>query len=283
MWGKNVLVGIATGLLLAAPASAQQAARTPAVAQASTALPTDPGSPLPIVGVMLDHQKELGLSGTQVEGLERLGLDVLRETIRRQADLMIARLDLWALVDRDPNEEVDTAKVEAKVRETERISADFQLALVRAIEAAKAQLTADQRSKLTALVRNQGAGETDPPDPPGQADAASRASGGGHARPGGAGGRPQVPSGPRVVPHGGLHGHVFIGIGPLWWGPPYSYWDYPGWTYVPPPVIVEPPVYIEQPPPAPPAYWYYCPSAGAYYPSVQACPEPWVRVAPRAG
>jgi hypothetical protein len=27
-----------------------------------------------------------------------------------------------------------------------------------------------------------------------------------------------------------------------------------------------------------PSYWYYCPSAGAYYPDVPACPEPWVPV-----
>ena len=39
-----------------------------------------------------------------------------------------------------------------------------------------------------------------------------------------------------------------------------------------------PPVYA----PAPPsAYWYYCRSAGAYYPTVPSCPEPWVPVPPR--
>jgi len=27
-----------------------------------------------------------------------------------------------------------------------------------------------------------------------------------------------------------------------------------------------------------PAYWYYCPSYGAYYPNVQSCPETWVPV-----
>ena len=31
-----------------------------------------------------------------------------------------------------------------------------------------------------------------------------------------------------------------------------------------------------------PAYWYYCDSAGGYYPDVETCPEPWVRVPPRA-
>jgi hypothetical protein len=29
---------------------------------------------------------------------------------------------------------------------------------------------------------------------------------------------------------------------------------------------------------ATPGYWYYCPSYGAYYPSVTSCPDPWVPV-----
>jgi hypothetical protein len=33
---------------------------------------------------------------------------------------------------------------------------------------------------------------------------------------------------------------------------------------------------------APEAYWYYCSSAQAYYPTVPSCPEPWVKVPPRA-
>lgn len=86
-------------------------------------------------------------------------------------------------------------------------------------------------------------------------------------------------------------GGVYIGAGPWWgspyWGP-YPYWWYPPPYYHPPTVIIQqPPVYIEQPPPvptpppAPPAYWYYCMSASAYYPSVQACPEDWVKVPAR--
>jgi hypothetical protein len=27
-----------------------------------------------------------------------------------------------------------------------------------------------------------------------------------------------------------------------------------------------------------PTYWYFCRSAGAYYPYVPTCPEPWVPV-----
>ena len=79
-----------------------------------------------------------------------------------------------------------------------------------------------------------------------------------------------------------FHGGVFAGVGPWWWWDPYWYWYYPPpyYFYPPPPVIVnEPPVYIEQ---SPPGYWYYCPSAKGYYPSVPSCPESWVRVAPRS-
>ena len=35
--------------------------------------------------------------------------------------------------------------------------------------------------------------------------------------------------------------------------------------------------------PPQPGYWYYCPSAGAYYPAVGSCPEPWVPVPPSGG
>lgn len=89
--------------------------------------------------------------------------------------------------------------------------------------------------------------------------------------------------------HGGAR--VFIGVGPaFWWGPyPYGYYPPPYYAYYPPPTVVvqeQPPVYIQRQPgplpvPAPPADWYYCASARAYYPTVQACPEAWIRVPAR--
>ncbi|PYM24278.1 MAG: hypothetical protein DMD78_09610 [Candidatus Rokuibacteriota bacterium] len=93
--------------------------------------------------------------------------------------------------------------------------------------------------------------------------------------------------------HGGTR--VFIGFGGYYpYYPYYPYWYYPPpyYTYSPPPVVVqEPPVYVQQPqqssvtvapaPSAPEAYWYYCPSSRGYYPSVQTCPETWVKVPPR--
>ena len=85
--------------------------------------------------------------------------------------------------------------------------------------------------------------------------------------------------------HGG--GRVFIGVGvgpAFWWGPPYPYYWYPPPYYYPPPVVVpQSQVYVEQAPaPAPPGDWYYCKSAGGYYPQIPNCPEPWIRVPARS-
>jgi hypothetical protein len=66
---------------------------------------------------------------------------------------------------------------------------------------------------------------------------------------------------------------VFIGA-PFVFAAPFAY-------RYPPPVVLQPPpapVYVQ---PDPPPYWYYCQSAGAYYPHVGACPEGWLQVAPQ--
>lgn len=81
------------------------------------------------------------------------------------------------------------------------------------------------------------------------------------------------------------HVGVYVGPvwGPLWYPPPY---------YYPPPVVVvpqpaPPPVYVEQQEApaeaAAPAqqYWYFCPSAKAYYPYVKECPGGWQKVLPQ--
>src|SRR5439155_25288824 len=51
------------------------------------------------------------------------------------------------------------------------------------------------------------------------------------------------------------HGHFVSGFGPV-----YPYYGYYPYEY------------------DAPAYWYYCPSYGAYYPNVASCPETWVPV-----
>jgi len=85
--------------------------------------------------------------------------------------------------------------------------------------------------------------------------------------------------------------------GPYWhepfWPYPYGY-PYPH-AYPYPPVIVpqqpivvqpqQPQTYIQQQPqtpaPAQENYWYYCGESKAYYPHVQQCAGPWMKVVPQ--
>ena len=87
--------------------------------------------------------------------------------------------------------------------------------------------------------------------------------------------------------HGGGHwsGGVVIGV-PWGWGPGYGYgppypygYGYP-WPYERRVIIERERVPRTEIPSGPPpaAYWYYCDSAGAYYPWVDSCPEPWREV-----
>jgi hypothetical protein len=91
--------------------------------------------------------------------------------------------------------------------------------------------------------------------------------------------------------HGGPRFFVGFSVAPAWWYPYPYWWYYPPYVYAPPPTVVvqQPPVYIEQQPAPPPTsapaeptqYWYYCVPSGAYYPNVQTCSEPWVKVPAR--
>lgn len=89
-------------------------------------------------------------------------------------------------------------------------------------------------------------------------------------------------------PRRGPEVDFFIGVGPTYGYAPPPYYVVPPPYYAPPPpvvysppIVLPSPVYVTVPPPAAPAYWYFCPSYGAYYPTVSACPQPWVPVPAR--
>jgi Spy/CpxP family protein refolding chaperone len=101
-----------------------------------------------VIGFALRHRQELSLTPQQVETFKKLGMDSRRAAIRAGADRRVAQLDLMSLRQSDP---VDMGRVEAKVREIERLRADSRLAAIRTDEQAKAQLTPEQREKLKGL------------------------------------------------------------------------------------------------------------------------------------
>jgi len=80
---------------------------------------------------------------------------------------------------------------------------------------------------------------------------------------------------------------VYLGLPWFWPGywpgyyydyPAYTYYDYPAYNDYPTEVYAEP----QGAAPSPARSRYYCPDIG-YYPSVQACPQGWLRVLPNSG
>lgn len=94
--------------------------------------------------------------------------------------------------------------------------------------------------------------------------------------------------------HGG-RGRVQFGIqfGAPFYGSPFYDPFHPFGPYYhphyPPPVYVvpapQPQIWIERESSGPaspvPGFWYYCPEASAYYPSVGTCPGGWRRIPPQ--
>jgi Spy/CpxP family protein refolding chaperone len=103
----------------------------------------------PPVSLIIRNREKLGLSSEQVKNLERLRNDFEKESIRKEADIRVAKMDLRDLLEAQP---VDMSKVEAKVREIERLRADLRFARIRTVAKGKEQLTADQRKKLEELL-----------------------------------------------------------------------------------------------------------------------------------
>jgi hypothetical protein len=106
----------------------------------------------PLIAFMLRNREKLGLSAAQVKSLEQLRNDFQKESIRKDADLRVAEMDINGLVGA---EKIDMPKVEAKVREIERMRTDLRLARIRAIQKGKEVLNAEQRKKLHELLAEQ--------------------------------------------------------------------------------------------------------------------------------
>ena len=98
----------------------------------------------PMISLILKYKDYLRLSGEQVKKLEQLRDNYQRQSIRTDAEARIMDLEIA----RCSTSQRDVPKVEQKIREVEKLRADLRIARVRAIEQAKALLTAEQRKKF---------------------------------------------------------------------------------------------------------------------------------------
>jgi Spy/CpxP family protein refolding chaperone len=91
---------------------------------------------------------ELSLSDEQAKQAKEILLQAMKASIKQQADLRIAEVELQELLEADP---VDMAQVEAKLKAVEGLRTALRLTVIKTHEQAKAMLTPEQRQKLQRL------------------------------------------------------------------------------------------------------------------------------------
>ncbi len=147
---KRVLVGLLSGFLLLIVASPNSFAQSygPAGGFGDEGM-----SPMrhDRMGMMRkDHHlwrmlAGLGLDEKQKEAIREIRSRVAKDTVRKRADLDVARIELRDILGRD---QVDMAAAEAAVKKISSLQADMRIAHIKAFQEIKAKLTPEQRKKL---------------------------------------------------------------------------------------------------------------------------------------
>lgn len=104
----------------------------------------------PLISIALGRRDELKLTPAQVQKLTDLRDGFMKRHIRERAEMKIMHLDLRRALDA---EKVDLADVEKLTRAISKKRTDLRIARLRAIDAGKGILTAEQQKQLRTLVR----------------------------------------------------------------------------------------------------------------------------------
>jgi Spy/CpxP family protein refolding chaperone len=98
---------------------------------------------------MWNHLMGLNLDEQQKSAFKEIKSGVMKDTIKKMADIRIAQVELKDLVGKDP---VDMKAVEAKVRQLESMRTEMHLAHIKAMEEVKAKLSPEQKKKFKEMV-----------------------------------------------------------------------------------------------------------------------------------
>ena len=98
---------------------------------------------------MSKHLMGLNLDEQQKALIGEIKSRMMKETIRRTADMRIVQIELKDLLSQDS---VNMKAVEAKVKQLEMIKAEMHLSHIKAMEDCKTNLTPEQRKKLREMI-----------------------------------------------------------------------------------------------------------------------------------
>jgi Spy/CpxP family protein refolding chaperone len=98
---------------------------------------------------MWKHLMGLNLDEQQKTSIGEIKSKMMKEAIKRMADMRIAQIELKDLLSKDP---VGMKAVEAKVKQVEMLRTEMHLSHIKTMEEVKAKLTPEQRKKFRELI-----------------------------------------------------------------------------------------------------------------------------------
>ena len=98
---------------------------------------------------MSKHLMKLNLDEQQKVLIGEIKSRMMKETIRKTADMHIVQIELKELLSQDP---MDMKAVEAKVKQLEMMKTEMHLSHIKAMEDCKTNLTPEQRKKLREMI-----------------------------------------------------------------------------------------------------------------------------------
>ena len=97
----------------------------------------------------------LGLDEKQMESIKEIKNRVMKDTIRKSADLEVARIDLKDIIHMG---QVDMNAAEAMLKKIASLQTDIRLSHIKAMQEIKSKLTPEQRKKFKEM-REMGPGQ----------------------------------------------------------------------------------------------------------------------------
>jgi Spy/CpxP family protein refolding chaperone len=166
---KKILISLLGVLLILVAASAKSFAGADGIADFRERGCHEGGMPMmpPFLPPMMHHGQDmrggpgampflgqrlagLDLDEKQRDSVREIESKVVKDSIRKEADIEVTELELRETLDKDS---VDLTSVEVKMKKIESLRAEMHLAHIKAFEEIKSKLTPDQKKTLREILK----------------------------------------------------------------------------------------------------------------------------------
>ena len=95
--------------------------------------------------------KKLGLDKKQMEAVRGIHLRTMKETIKKKADIKVAKIELFEILSKDP---VDMTAAETAVKKLEALKTEMKMMHIKSMEEVKSNLNPEQKKEFSELMRH---------------------------------------------------------------------------------------------------------------------------------